>query len=434
VKDCYGVVNGKATLDECGVCSGGTTGIAVCAGAIECEDFCIANGILEAKNAGFHGDGYLNLDNAVGSAASWYIISNVAQSAKLGIRYANAGTTARPVSMLVNGTLVGNLKGDTTPEWSTWAIEFITVNLIKGANKITLTATSADGGPNLDEITFPNTSITAGSCTADCNGTIGGNAYLDQCNICVGGTTGKTPCVKDCNGDKDGTAYLDNCDVCVGGNSPYQACESTLEAELACTVDGVKLESSNEGFLGQGYVNTTNAIGAAATWIVNSDLDKTTTLSFRYANGDSTNRDGQLILNGTTVGNLLLPSTEDWIVWEVVSVNVALKKGANTIKVAATSATGLANLDLIYLPAGVTNANCVITGMDGNSSYNSELFVYPNPTQNKANWHSEQNWVLINSLGMEIKNGIGAEVDLSLYPNGLYHLKLGNKVFNVLKR
>jgi hypothetical protein len=207
-----------------------------------------------------------------------------------------------------------------------------------------------------------------------------------------------------------------------------------LEAELACTVDGVKLESSNEGFLGQGYVNTTNAIGAAVTWIVNSDIDKTTTLSFRYANGDSTNRDGQLSINGITASNLLLPSTGDWIVWEVVSVNVALKKGANTIKVAATSATGLANLDLIYLPAGVTSSNCVITGIDGNSTYNSELFVYPNPTQNKVNWHSEQNWILINPLGIEIKNGNGTEVDLSLYPNGMYHLKLGNKVFNVLKR
>ncbi len=35
---------------------------------------------------------------------------------------------------------------------------------------------------------------------SDCNGIMGGSAYLDHCNRCVGGNTGKTACVQDCNG------------------------------------------------------------------------------------------------------------------------------------------------------------------------------------------------------------------------------------------
>jgi hypothetical protein len=34
--------------------------------------------------------------------------------------------------------------------------------------------------------------------TLDCNGDLGGTAYIDSCGVCVGGNTGKTPCVGGC--------------------------------------------------------------------------------------------------------------------------------------------------------------------------------------------------------------------------------------------
>lgn len=427
VKDCNGTVNGSATIDNCGICIGGTTGRTACTGAIELEGFCTADGVLEAKNAGFQGDGYLNLDNVIGSSATWYIISTSAQSAKLGIRYANAGTAARPMTISLNGTSVATLKADTTYAWYTWAVEYVTLSLLKGVNKITLTATTADGGPNLDEITLPNNTITAGSCVADCNGNIGGNAYMDQCNICVGGITGKTPCVKDCNGDKDGTAVLDNCGVCVGGNSPYNACVGSIEAETACSVDGIKLESSNEGYSGQGYVNTTNAISASATWILNSDQDKTTTLTFRYANGDTVNRDGQLYINNVLAGNIVLSSTSDWIVWDNFSINVTLKKGSNSVKVSASSALGLANLDLIYLPAGVQSANCLITS-NLDILKEEALAIYPNPFSEYITIQMFESfeYELLNQTGQLIIKGQSDEplkTGTNL-ENGLYLLKV----------
>jgi hypothetical protein len=67
-----------------------------------------------------------------------------------------------------------------------------------------------------------NTGRTA--CVQDCNGVWGGSAYIDNCNTCVGGNTGRTACVQDCNGIWGGTAYIDSCGVCVGGNTGQQPC------------------------------------------------------------------------------------------------------------------------------------------------------------------------------------------------------------------
>ncbi|MFK7982149.1 MAG: hypothetical protein AB8G86_19370, partial [Saprospiraceae bacterium] len=53
----------------------------------------------------------------------------------------------------------------------------------------------------------------------DCNGDANGLAYLDKCETCVGGNTGKTPCELDCHNEWGGTAYLDNCGTCIGGNT-----------------------------------------------------------------------------------------------------------------------------------------------------------------------------------------------------------------------
>ncbi|MCP3928891.1 MAG: hypothetical protein GY705_07305 [Bacteroidetes bacterium] len=54
----------------------------------------------------------------------------------------------------------------------------------------------------------------------DCNGIKGGGAYIDNCGICVGGTTESTPCSQDCNDVWGGNAEIDECGVCGGGGPP----------------------------------------------------------------------------------------------------------------------------------------------------------------------------------------------------------------------
>lgn len=62
------------------------------------------------------------------------------------------------------------------------------------------------------------------SCSKDCHGIWGGGAFIDSCGTCVGGSTGKQACIKDCSGVWGGKAYLDSCSICVGGTTGKTAC------------------------------------------------------------------------------------------------------------------------------------------------------------------------------------------------------------------
>ena len=193
--DCNGVEDGTAILDECGVCSGGNTGVTPCPGAIQGEDFCTADGTADSNNPGYIGDGFLNLINASGSSVNWYITSTSAQTVTIEIRYANGESSARGMNVLINGAIQTSISGNVSGGWSNWISETVSLNLNQGVNTITLTATDDGGGPNIDALIFKSEGLSNGSCGADCNGVIGGSAYFDNCNICVGGNTGEIDCI-----------------------------------------------------------------------------------------------------------------------------------------------------------------------------------------------------------------------------------------------
>lgn len=272
--------------------------------------------------------------------------------------------------------------------------------------------------------------LNCGGPKKDCNGVAGGTAFLDDCANCVGGTTGKTACKKDCNGVINGPAYLDNCGVCIGNNANI-ACTNTIEAELACQLDGT-IDNNNAGFSGAGFANTDNTIDATIAWVVSSPSEQTVTLSFRYANGETSSRDGNLILNGKTVATLVLPGTGAWTIWKVVSVNVTLLKGNNSLSIKATTADGLANLDVLGLSSNVTDANCIVTGLNSNSD--RELNVYPNPTDSKVFWKTEQTWTLLNLEGTKLLDGKGTQADLSTLSSGIYILQISQQMFKVIRK
>jgi hypothetical protein len=52
------------------------------------------------------------------------------------------------------------------------------------------------------------------SCT-DCAGVVNGEAFIDNCGDCVGGTTELDACEADCNGVFGGTSEVDDCGVCL---------------------------------------------------------------------------------------------------------------------------------------------------------------------------------------------------------------------------
>ncbi len=427
--DCAGIDNGTAILDECGTCTGGNTGVEACSGAIQGEDFCEAMGVSEITNAGFVGEGYLNFDYVMGSTGTWYIHSDDAGTKVLGLRYANGGANARSMTVAVNGNVQTTFNGNQTGAWDAWQTENITLELEQGINQLVFTGTNEAGGPNIDAIGFVSTGLTAGGCTADCNGIVGGIAYTDECGTCVGGNTGVEACVQDCEGNWGGTAQSDDCGVCLTDNT-ILPCSGSLEAEASCNLDGT-VDNDNEGYSGDGFVNTFNEIEASVSWILNSSSAQTATITFVYANGGTPARDGSILINGSNIGTLAMPSTGSWSTWNMVSVNVDLVQGANEVLLTATTANGLANIDQLHFSEGVSDANCLITVIS--KTNNSSLEVYPNPVHNTLHLSNVSDWVLETSSGEILNTGKSSKINTSALANGTYLLKAGGVTFKIIK-
>ncbi|MFF1820198.1 carbohydrate-binding protein [Kribbella sp. NPDC058245] len=120
----------------------------------EAEDATITAGVVESNHEGFTGRGFVNYDNAVGSAVEWTVNAATAGPATIELRYANGTTANRPMDVSVNGTTVSpGLAFAGTGDWTTWQTKTLTVNLVAGSNKIKAVATTANGGPNVDNLT-----------------------------------------------------------------------------------------------------------------------------------------------------------------------------------------------------------------------------------------------------------------------------------------
>ena len=117
----------------------------------EAESATIYRGQVDADHAGFSGSGFVNYYNEVGSYVEWTVNVATAGARTLRFRYANGTATSRPMDIRVNGALVADeLAFGGTGAWSTWQTSTTTAHLNAGANTVRATATTANGGPNLD--------------------------------------------------------------------------------------------------------------------------------------------------------------------------------------------------------------------------------------------------------------------------------------------
>src|SRR6266536_99424 len=70
--------------------------------------------------------------------------------------------------------------------------------------------------------------------------------------------------------------------------------QARYEAEQATIINGA-VASNHPGFTGTGFVDTTNAVGAAVEFTVSvAEANPAETLVFRYANGSTTDRPATL--------------------------------------------------------------------------------------------------------------------------------------------
>lgn len=194
--DCNGVPGGEAITDDCGRCVNGNTGMTPCTAYIDGPDACVYIGLIETQHEGFYHTGYLNGENTAENTIIWSIDADEASTTDITFRYAHGADDDRDMTLLINGeTQHDAVNFSPTGAWDTWEVVTVSVDLSAGINTLELVALFEEGGPNIDLIAFDEEGYAGGSCEEDCNGDIGGSAYIDECGDCVGGQTGEEECI-----------------------------------------------------------------------------------------------------------------------------------------------------------------------------------------------------------------------------------------------
>ncbi|MEU3458836.1 PQQ-dependent sugar dehydrogenase [Streptomyces sp. NPDC006733] len=120
----------------------------------QAEDATISQGTVATNHLGYTGTGFVDYTNIAGSYVQFNVSAAAAGNSSLTIRYSNGTTTDRPVDISVNGTVVASgVSFPATTNWDTWVTKALNASLNAGSNTVRLTATTANGGPNLDKLT-----------------------------------------------------------------------------------------------------------------------------------------------------------------------------------------------------------------------------------------------------------------------------------------
>src|SRR5262245_45445267 len=104
--------------------------------------------------------------------------------------------------------------------------------------------------------------------------------------------------------------------------STATAAPTRYEAENATCTGTV--DSNWAGFSGGGFCNGTNATSGFAQFTVNSSGAGTATLGIRFANGTTTARAANLLVNGATVQSPSFEGTGAWDAWVTKTLTVSV--------------------------------------------------------------------------------------------------------------
>lgn len=123
----------------------------------EAEDATRSLGAVQSEHHGYTGTGFVNYDNVIGSSVHFTVHAATTGEHDLILRFANGTTTDRPMRIEVDDTVVHDALSFTgTGAWTNWTTRTLSTHLHAGDNTVRATATTAEGGPNLDSLTVDN--------------------------------------------------------------------------------------------------------------------------------------------------------------------------------------------------------------------------------------------------------------------------------------
>jgi uncharacterized repeat protein (TIGR02543 family) len=367
--------------------------------------FCSVNGTVDSDNAGFTGTGFANTTNASGSGVNYKVSFSANGTYTFAFRYAS--TSDRPARLIINGsTAVSSISFPSTGSWTTWSTVSTTATISAGTFDVRLEATGSSGLGNIDYMQVSGTTPSAASCTTSpttytLTTSVSGQGSISPSSGTYNAGSTVTLTATPATGYKfDGwggalSGTTNPATLTINSNVTITATFSQIPATITltiqenttgfCSVDGT-VDSNNSGFTGAGFANTVNASGNGITWSVNIPSAGSYSLQWRYANGGSTDRTGQLMVDGSTiVSSVSMPATGSWTTWTTTSAtSINLSAGTKLIRLQATNSAGLANIDYI----NVTGSNPTAVSCTGLKSTRAILFasngdirVYPNPVK-----------------------------------------------------
>jgi len=132
------------------------------------------------------------------------------------------------------------------------------------------------------------------------------------------------------------------------GSAPQNPGTPTYQLENAVLAGGTVAESTNGGFIGSGYANSSATGGSIQVNNVDGLAGGSRTVRIRFALGVTTARTGRILVNGVAQ-NITFNPTGAWTTWVTQNVAVTLNGGTvNTIRF-ESNGQDLANLDQIEI-------------------------------------------------------------------------------------
>lgn len=124
-------------------------------------------GTSDTDHTGYVGKGFYNFANNATSYATYKMVSDrSATDAKLMIRYAFAGSTARNMTVKIDAKTY-DVSFPPTADWNTWDTAYVEGIWLDACEfDMVFTSTTADGGPNIDMVAFTNEGVARVGCSA----------------------------------------------------------------------------------------------------------------------------------------------------------------------------------------------------------------------------------------------------------------------------
>lgn len=220
--------------------------------------------------------------------------------------------------------------------------------------------------------------------------------------------TGCEQTVVDCAGVNNGEAYLDNCNECVGGTTGKSACQPV----------SVTFKVSIPSSMNSAYITGTMTEQVGNWQIIAMDQENDSLFSYTTE-----------MYPGTS-GAFYYLNANTWGSRESVPQECATWYNSDRGYEIGEKDTIIENF---WASCEIGFEDVVITSLSRKDS-KEEIVVHPNPTSGILYLNKSMSWKVRNSIGEILTIGIGNKIDISAFEIGVYFVELEATVIRVIKK